>query len=90
MGVIGVVYGGGNAAIVDGDTYVNIATRPTVDMETILWDDDGKSETPKVKKNLDVVGANITGNIYGGGNSADVTGQTHVQIGPTPPSTPEP
>ena len=28
-----------------------------------------------------VEGANITGNVYGGGNEAEVTGYTEVQIG---------
>jgi hypothetical protein len=28
-----------------------------------------------------VQGADIRGNIYGGGNNAEVTGDTHVQIG---------
>ena len=47
-----------------------------------------------------VKGANITGNVYGGGNNAEVTGDTHVVIGekyetpstptPDPSSTPEP
>ena len=29
-----------------------------------------------------VNGATVTGNIYGGGNEADVTGETHIQVGP--------
>ena len=47
-----------------------------------------------------VKGANITGNVYGGGNNAEVTGDTHVVIGekyetpstptPDPSPTPEP
>ena len=27
-------------------------------------------------------GATISGNVYGGGNNADVTGTTHIQVGP--------
>ena len=84
MGVIGSVFGGGNAAKVIGETYVNIGTASTVEMESILYDDDNDSETPKVKKVLNVQGANVVNNIYGGGNQAEVTGSTHVQIGPTP------
>ena len=33
------------------------------------------------------VGANITGNVYGGGNAADVTGKTNVVVG-QPKTTP--
>ena len=29
----------------------------------------------------DVLGADIRGNVYGGGNAAEVTGSTNVQIG---------
>jgi hypothetical protein len=29
----------------------------------------------------DVIGADIRGNVYGGGNEAEVTGNTNVQIG---------
>ena len=84
MGVIGVVYGGGNAAEVDGDTYVNIGTLSKVPMQTILVDDDSDPSTDDVPKEVDVAGANITGNVFGGGNNADVTGDTHIKIGPDP------
>ena len=30
-----------------------------------------------------VNGATITGNVYGGGNNADVTESTNIQVGPT-------
>ena len=84
MGVIGVVYGGGNAAEVDGDTYVNIGTLSKVPMQTILVDDDGDPSTEDVPKEVDVAGADIVGNVYGGGNKAAVTGSTHIKIGPDP------
>ncbi len=84
MGVIGVVYGGGNAAEVDGDTYVNIGTVSKVLMQTILVDDDGDPLTEEVPKEVDVAGADIVGNVYGGGNKAAVTGSTHIKIGPDP------
>jgi hypothetical protein len=32
-------------------------------------------------KKYDVLGADIRGNVYGGGNNAEVTGNTNVQIG---------
>ena len=36
----------------------------------------------------DVVGANIIGNVYGGGNNAEVTGDAHVTIGEKATTTP--
>ena len=77
LGTIGTVYGGGNAAPVIGDTYVNVGTKTTVDYVTI---DTTKGETEAVT-GINVVGANITGNVYGGGNAAKVTGNTNVTIG---------
>ena len=71
IGAINNVYGGGNAARVDGDTYVNVGTQTG---ETVtLVSKDGE--------NVKILGADIRGNVYGGGNQADVTGDTHVQIG---------
>lgn len=70
MGVIGEVFGGGNAAGVIGDTNVNIATKKKISLVS------GSDHSDK-----DVKGANITGNVYGGGNAADVTGKTNVTIG---------
>ena len=77
LGTIGTVYGGGNAAPVIGDTYVNVGTKTTIDYVTI---DTTKGETEAVT-GINVVGANITGNVYGGGNAAKVTGRTKVTIG---------
>jgi hypothetical protein len=68
------VFGGGNAAEVIGDTYVNVGTLAEVEMETLP-----KVEGQTQKKA--VAGADIRGNVYGGGNNAKVTGNTHVQIG---------
>ena len=127
IGVIGNVFGGGNAAEVIGSTYVNIGTEaetpfvslpmvPVVDasgnpvyetdqngnpvyevvngqrvQETdangnLVYESDG--ETPKWKRvqkktpqTKPVVGADIQGNVYGGGNAAKVTGNTNVVIG---------
>ena len=70
LGTIGTVYGGGNAANVEGDTYVNIGTVSTI---SLVSGDDHSAK--------DVQGVNILGNVYGGGNAADVTGKTNVQIG---------
>ena len=78
IGAINNVYGGGNAAKVEGDTYVNVGTQTG---ETVtLVSKDGE--------NVEILGADIRGNVYGGGNQAEVTGDTHVVIGkkatPTP------
>ena len=70
LGTIGTVYGGGNAANVEGDTYVNIGTVSTISLVS------GDDHSDKA-----VQGVNISGNVYGGGNAADVTGKTNVQIG---------
>ncbi len=69
LGTIGMVFGGGNAAKVAGDTHVNIGTLTTNKHLT--------TEATDTK-----CGANISGNVYGGGNAADVTGKTNVQVGP--------
>ncbi len=77
IGGINNVYGGGNAAQVIGDTHVNIGTTTgesvVFNTPTSIVDDDDRTHTVK--------GANIVGNVYGGGNAAQVTGKTNVQIG---------
>lgn len=69
IGVIGEVFGGGNAADVKGNTTVNIGTAETVDYVST------------VEKGITVEGANILGNVYGGGNNADVSGKANVVVG---------
>ena len=110
IGVIGNVFGGGNAAPVNGDTYVNIGTQEyevlagVIVGETDVSDyytrsGDGPSytytkasvsagtaaEDNKAKEGIvyfmPVVGADIKGNVFGGGNNAAVTGDSHVTIG---------
>jgi len=77
LGTIGDVYGGGNQAVVEGNTTVNIGTETTVTMTSVVDD----SSTTDVNESLKTVeGANITGNVYGGGNLADVTGNTYVYV----------
>ena len=78
MGVIGTVFGGGNAAKVIGDTHVNIGTTAT---ETFVSVNDDPTTTEVNEKVKTVVGADIKGNVYGGGNNAEVTGDTDVVIG---------
>ena len=78
IGAINNVFGGGNAAKVIGNTNVNIGTEAT---QTYVSIDDDPATTD-VKENVkDVTGADIRGNVYGGGNNAEVTGNTNVQIG---------
>ena len=77
IGGIGMVYGGGNAAKVDGNTHVNIGTQSTIDFVTGVGSD--QPQTGVV-----VEGVNIIGNVYGGGNKADVTGNTNVVVGKQP------
>ena len=69
IGTIERVFGGGNLAVVDGSTEVNIGTKSTVEFIT--------GSAGEVASE----GAYITGNVYGGGNLANVTGDTHVNIG---------
>ena len=109
MGAIGNIYGGGNAAEVQGDTHVNIGTdtevyvvRPdltvtdkvkgfytrswnsatkTYDYTLIEDADKTAEEGVNYYQKRDVAGADIRGNVYGGGNNAEVTGNTNVVIG---------
>ena len=78
MGVIGNVFGGGNAAKVIGNTTVNIGTESEQQMVSLQTTDEAGNVTV-VKK--PVVGADIRGNVYGGGNNAAVVGKTDVVIG---------
>ena len=71
LGTIGTVFGGGNAAEVMGNTYVNVGTA-AVKVKHMT----GADQTTEYD-----AGANITGNVYGGGNQADVTGKTNVTVG---------
>lgn len=76
IGAIGTVFGGGNAAKVIGSTTVNIGTKVG---ENIVFN---TPETASVaNRTHPVKGVNIIGNIFGGGNQAEVTGNTNVNIG---------
>ncbi len=76
IGGINNVYGGGNAAKVVGSTHVNIGT---VDGEITF--ETPTSVTDANERKHEVKGASIVGNVYGGGNQAEVTGNTNVTIG---------
>ena len=113
MGSIYSVFGGGNAAKVMGDTYVNIGTAvgddiymeipvkvgATLPANCYTKSEDkytlvsGKaSDGVTYYKKYTVLGVDIRDNVYGGGNNAEVTGDTHVTIGKkeVPTSTPTP
>ncbi|MBO7049707.1 MAG: hypothetical protein J6W42_03730, partial [Bacteroidaceae bacterium] len=83
IGKIGTVFGGGDRGKVIGNTEVNIGNASTVQIPIFTYDPiDEKyiidtSAEPEIKN---VLGAHITGNVYGGGNNADVTGNTNVYI----------
>lgn len=79
MGVIGNVFGGGNAAPVIGNTNVMIGTEAEQEMESLKTTDATTGTVTVVKK--PVLGADIQGNVYGAGNNAEVTGHTNVVIG---------
>ena len=90
IGAIGKVFGGGNAAMVMGNTHVNVATQGTIDFVTKDRDDTTGTQ-PRTE--VTVQGADIRGNVYGGGNAAEVTGDANVVIGksePTPSPNPTP
>ena len=80
LGEIGDVFGGGNKATVYGNTTVNIGTKTTVDIVkpkvdgsgNPLYEEDGVTYQWETVNNVPVEGANITGNVYGGGNLANV------------------
>ena len=85
IGAIGDVFGGGNAAEVKGNTTVNVGT---LSENTFVSLDDDPNTTDIDESKLPVVGVDIRGNVYGGGNNAEVTGDTHVTIGKEATATP--
>ena len=102
IGAIGTVFGGGNAAKVDGNTFVNIGTENYIPITVAAGSSvqgfytrsgEGTEESPYTYSAASgtaagtttyynkVVGVDIRGNVFGGGNAADVTGDTNVTIG---------
>ncbi|MBQ8464017.1 MAG: chitobiase/beta-hexosaminidase C-terminal domain-containing protein [Prevotella sp.] len=77
LGIIGDVFGGGNEATVYGNTTVNIGTETTATLTSV---DDDPETTDVNEQTPSVLGAYITGSVYGGGNAADVTGNTNVTM----------
>ena len=102
IGAINNVFGGGNAAPVQGDTQVNIGTAVGEDVYLVKAFKTGDTlpaecytksgnnyeaasgtaqEGITYYRKYPVVGVDIRGNVYGGGNNAEVTGNTNVNIG---------
>ena len=78
IGAINYVYGGGNEAKVIGNTNVNVGTTAKEKFASLT---DNQETTDVDESEKAVVGADIRGNVYGGGNNAEVTGNTNVTIG---------
>ena len=76
IGAIGTIYGGGNAAAVEGNTNVNIGTEETVQFET-------PTTATEAERTKTVDGVDVRGNVFGAGlgSTATVTGNTNVVIG---------
>ena len=77
IGTIGNVFGGGEEADVHGNATVNIGTAATVTMTSVADDpatDDVNEHEPAV------LGAHVTGSVYGGGKDAVISGDTKVLL----------
>ena len=106
LGTIDTVFGGGNQAKVQGETNINIGTENEVTVHNITKSvyeaitgnnartditNPGYSDADTIKNlTITVEGANITGNVYGGGNRADVTNGTNIQVGHADTGSPAP
>ena len=86
IGTIGNVYGGGDQGRVIGNTVINIGNLTEIDLVTTPEGDPNNSNqvpsqfAKNTNDKYDVLGAKITGNVFGGGNQAEVTGNTYVNI----------
>ena len=85
VGTIGNIYGGGNQGLVRGKSTVNIATATTVGYVTEPVHLRTSPDVPIAKGEGDlyyvpVTGARITGDVFGGGNEANVNGNATVNI----------
>ncbi|MBQ8153385.1 MAG: hypothetical protein IJ069_06870 [Prevotella sp.] len=100
IGVIHTVFGGGNAAPVIGNTNVLIGTKSdevfmTPTKKTVTTGTGDTQTTQEVdttdeERTHAVKGADIRGNVYGGGNNATVSGNTNVVIAKEESVTPAP
>ena len=76
IGAIGTVFGGGNEAKVVGNTNVNIGT--LMGENIVFVTPEAATEAERTKT---VLGADIKGNVFGGGNNAEVEGNAKVVVG---------
>ncbi len=76
IGTVGNVYAGGDQGVVTDNSIVNIGTLTTVTINNYNENNEIIETTSET-----VLGAHITGNVFGGGNLADVKGNTYVNIG---------
>lgn len=74
----GDVFGGGNAAAINGNTYVEVTNRAVVNRNVF-----GGGNAAAVSTNTEVKltgAAKVYGNVYGGGNQGQVGGDTKVIV----------
>ncbi len=87
IGAIGSVFGGGNAADVIGTphVYIGTLTGETITLSTKIEDSEGRTPSDegwvKSYQIATAEGIDIRGDVFGGGNAANVTGDTEVIIG---------
>ena len=93
--ILGSVYGGGNgeSATLEGNTHVKIEGNTVIGTPTSVAPHYGsvfgggnQAYTGTISNNnstttLDIAGATIYGNVYGGANTSVIYGNTHVNIG---------
>ena len=80
IGTIGDVYGGGNEGDVIGNSAVNIGTLKDIAFTNPTGAHSPAHLTPNDAGKYDVFGAHIDGNVFGGGNKGNVTGNATVNI----------
>ena len=85
IGTIGNVYGGGNLGLIRGNSTVNIGTATTVGFVTEPINlranaDVALADAETGLYDVPVLGANITGDVFGGGNEGNVNGDAVVNI----------
>ncbi len=78
LGAVENVYGGGNEAAVYGNTTVNIGT--LVNQNIVLTSPEGETEENRTKK---VLGAFITGTVYGAGKGVETDPAAAIVMGNT-------
>lgn len=79
IGTIGTIFGGGDEGSVYGNTSVYIAAQDTV--KQLVYNPALEGSYKYEKQTFNVLGAHITGDVYGGGNLANViNGNTKVYI----------